>query len=620
MEVLNSYTVVVNNNDELKESLENDNGYTYIYFGSDIQLSSKILINPNKTNIVIDGTYKGVRYTYRAFYSIDRTDIITSSQSNKHITIKNINVINICRYGIIYVPQEEAYKDLIIECDNMTFNGIEVIFNPYGKAKIINSNIVIETTSGIVSQEVCEANTIEIGGNTTIYSTSNYFSLFYFLSTLSNPSLTFLPNSYVTITSTNKELMVGTQHLNLNILRNAVVNIISKNGLSPNYTDGIKNLLIDKYGTLNFTETNHINVPMLIIYGTLTMNEKSSLILVNAYESAPVDNYSIYFKGENNNIILNNPKKVVIYNKMSNIFYTDNLVNFTFNISRINMWNNSYDLTVSGTINNIPDYSWYKDNDLLLIEGTFTSNALTITNHNLTNEELTSLPDLSNFTFHDKKQMSIGTEIFNIHPINSNSNQISGHTNPNNDVLIKYNDNSFIVSSDENGLFSLNITWQIKDQDTIEITTNESGSYIYTSKKIIVPFTGELTIIKYTSNIIFSLTLIEDNLLIKKEEMSIRVVDSREETASFKLYIKKLNDLTSLNNYVLTNALVFKKLDNEVFTLTDDFILIYEEAKTNDIYDSTITFSKEKGLLLDLSDNALEVNEEYFAEIMFDAS
>lgn len=37
------------------------------------------------------------------------------------------------------------------------------------------------------------------------------------------------------------------------------------------------------------------------------------------------------------------------------------------------MWQNSTDLSSAGDINNIPDYSWYKDNDLIQIEGTITS-------------------------------------------------------------------------------------------------------------------------------------------------------------------------------------------------------------------------------------------------------
>ena len=48
MEILNKNTVVVLNGDELKEVLESDNYYNYIYFGNDITLTSGIIINENK--------------------------------------------------------------------------------------------------------------------------------------------------------------------------------------------------------------------------------------------------------------------------------------------------------------------------------------------------------------------------------------------------------------------------------------------------------------------------------------------------------------------------------------------------------------------------------------------
>ena len=45
MEIINNKTVVVSNSSELKDALESDNGYTYIYLISDINLESGININ-----------------------------------------------------------------------------------------------------------------------------------------------------------------------------------------------------------------------------------------------------------------------------------------------------------------------------------------------------------------------------------------------------------------------------------------------------------------------------------------------------------------------------------------------------------------------------------------------
>ena len=64
MTIINGTTVVVFSSAELKEALENNNGYTYIYFGSNITLTSGILISSNKSEVIIDGTYNDIIYEY----------------------------------------------------------------------------------------------------------------------------------------------------------------------------------------------------------------------------------------------------------------------------------------------------------------------------------------------------------------------------------------------------------------------------------------------------------------------------------------------------------------------------------------------------------------------------
>ena len=142
MKVLDSKTVVVSNSDELKEILEEDNTYSYIYLDSDITLTEGITINQDKNRIIIDGTY----------------------------------------------------ANLITEFINIKFNGVELSYNPYGVVIIMDSNITTEDTNEKTAQRVCDANKIEIGGKTTIYSTAVHAVLFSFLTTTLDPSITFLPN------------------------------------------------------------------------------------------------------------------------------------------------------------------------------------------------------------------------------------------------------------------------------------------------------------------------------------------------------------------------------------------------------------------------------------------
>ncbi len=234
---------------------------------------------------------------------------------------------------------------------------------------------------------------------------------------------------------------------------------------------------------------------MWAIFGSLTMKEDSELQIINSYDNTPSDNYNIHFKGTDCKINLYNPKNLTLYTKNSNVIYTDNSLTFNISCSRINMWQDSTQLSNAGDINNLPNYSWYKNDNLLQIDGIMTSSMTAITHHKMTTSELAKLPDIGNFTFQNRKQLSIGTTNMNIHPINSTKNTISGHTDSFADVLIKYNGNSEIVNADDNGLFEYNITSSIPDNTTIELTSNVSGSFIYDTRTVTTPFTGELSLL-----------------------------------------------------------------------------------------------------------------------------
>ena len=94
MNIINKKTVVVSTSNELKDVLEKDNRYEYIYLDNDITLESGITINKNKSKITINGTYKDILHTLIGMDSLDSTDTIICSSSTKEVKIKNIKIIN----------------------------------------------------------------------------------------------------------------------------------------------------------------------------------------------------------------------------------------------------------------------------------------------------------------------------------------------------------------------------------------------------------------------------------------------------------------------------------------------------------------------------------------------
>lgn len=619
MEIINKKKVGISTSEELKDILENDNGYEYIYLMNNITLESGIKINEKKERIVIDGTYNSNRCTLTGMNSTSDSDTIIVSKTNKEVVVRNMNINYTNTYGVIYVPLDTNYIGILTTYNNINFNGTRLAYNPYGNVKIIDSHIIIEETNGVSSLEICMGNYVIIGGKTTMTSSSLNSSLFYFRNNL-NPSIVFLCKSNVTISTDTKEFMTGTNKLNFTILHDTYVNITTANGLGSNPVYGTNNVLIDERATLIFIQKSHQRVPVWAVFGTFTMKKNSNLEIINSYSSTPADNYNIQFKGSNCKLILDNPNSVIMYSRNASVFYTNNTLDYSIICKRINLWKNSNTLTSAGDIYDLPEYSWYKDEGLLEISGTANSTTTTITNHNLTDEELKKMPDLNNFILQSKKEFSIGDNIINVHPIDSSKNKISGHTTNMADILIKYNDNVEVVNADNNGYFECTLENTISDGTEIELISNVASSFIYGTRIVTSPYNGELSLMDTTKIFNFSLVPISSNPIIfgKSESISLVVVDSRINSSEWKIYAYMEKPLTSQNGYTLPGVLVFKKLNDETISLNETPSLVFNGTNNNgDAKRTLITWSKEKGPLLDLTNNSLEANEEYFAEVIF---
>lgn len=122
MEIIDKNTVVIFTSTELKDVLQNDNEYNYIFLGANITLESGIKINSKKTTITIDGTYKDITYQFEGRKSLSASDTITiSSAITTKVIVSNMNIIDNNYYGIIYVPESNTYKNITIEYNNKRY-------------------------------------------------------------------------------------------------------------------------------------------------------------------------------------------------------------------------------------------------------------------------------------------------------------------------------------------------------------------------------------------------------------------------------------------------------------------------------------------------------------------
>lgn len=614
MQIINDNTVVVNNNDELKQVLSEENNYNYVYLGNDITVTSGFVINNKKSKVIIDGTYNNVKYTYTNNLSLE-SEVIKVSTTNKKIILKNMNIVSSHGYGVIYVPSHPNYSSVVVEYNNINFNGIELSCNYYGTTKIIDSIINVEDTNSVSAQKVCDSNRILIGGNTTISSSSNKNTVFFFNDVI--PSyIKIIPNSNVNIT-TDKELMNGTNRLDLIVGHGAEFLLTTGNGFAITTTHGARNVLIEEMAKFTFIEKSHQRVPMWNVFGNFTVKEGASLSVINTYMSTPTDNYNIYFKGTNQKFILDNPKYINIYTKNANVIYTNNPVDFIFKFSRINMWIYAFDYLDACTIDDTPAFYWYKENNPAQITGIFSKDSTTVTSHNFTESELGSLSDINSFKFQNIKILTIGLIKTNIHPINDSINAISGHTIPYSDVKIEYSNKVLTAKADENGLFEASIDAVIPDNTNVKITSCLNSCY--NERKVTVPFMGELTLLKVTENIPFNMipSSLNPIILPKKNKTVITVVDSRVNSSNWKLYLYFTNPMIEKEGKILIDSLFFKKFDNKEILLKTNKEMIFESNDNGgNVSVSNVTFSIDKGLFLKPSNNLLE-DEDYSTLIIW---
>lgn len=601
-------------NDELKQVISEDNNYDYIYLGNDIIATEGFIINSNKSKLTIDGTYNGKKYTYTNNLSLEE-NAIKASTTNKKIVLKNMNIVCSNGYGVIYVVSHPNYSNVLVEYNNVNFSGIELSQNYYGTTKIVDSIIEIKDVNNVPAQRACNSNRILIDGNTTISNTSTTNTIFFFNDVI--PSLVkIMPNSRVNI-STPKEFMNGTNRLDLTIGHGAEFLLTTGNGFSITTTHGARNVLVEEMADFTFIENSHQRVPMWSVFGDFIVKEGASVSILNTYMTTPTDNYNIYFKGTNQKFILDNPRNVNIYTKNANIVYTNNPVNFIFKFTRINMWIYALDYASACTLDDTPAFYWYKENSLAQISGVFNKDTTTVESHNFTDEQLNLLSDINNFSFQNKKILTMGLLKINVHPITSTSDSISGHTIPLANVKIEYEDKSIKALADENGLFEAKVDTVIPNNTVIKITSCLNGCF--TERKVTTPFNGELTLFKVTQNIAFSMipTSINPIILPKQKENIVTVIDSRLNSTNWKLYINYTNPMMEVSGKVLIDSLIFKKFNNEEIDLKTNKKLIFESSDNGgNVNVSNVTFSIDKGLFLKPSKDLLE-GEDYSTKIIW---
>ena len=615
MTIINNNTVVVYTSLELKEVLENDNNYTYVYFGNNIILSSGISISSSKTNVVIDGTYNDVTYEYTDQKKAGTSDTINIiSPLTQKVTVKNMKITGYNYYGIIYVPENSKYIDTVVEYNNVTYVGPQISFHPVGLTRFIDCIITIQDNYA-TGNEVAECNKIEIGGTTNIIHKSTSNSSFWFRN--ANPSLTILKDATVNFNSVSRELFYGVNNLNLIISKNASFYVTAHSGLAYG-TNGTGTTLIDENAFFSIKQTDYNgSYATWYSYGVITLNKNALLSIISNYSNITKSNYNISFQGSSAGLILNNPEKVILYNSVASVISATNTSSFQFIYNRINLFDNAISIDSDISKDNLPTYSWYKKTELSSVNGTFTNSKTVIDNHNYTEEELTNLPSLDNFNFTNKKILSIGTFNFNVAALTDKDVIMKGITEPNASILIEYDAITTVIKADDVGEFSYEYSQSLPVGTVIKFIAKTYNDLLYYTMGIEIVYSGELTLNSATKYFSFKVYPIKDNPILcpRLTDVNIIVTDSRINSSDWKLYATINHDLESSDGKILKDSLVYVDDLGNINVLSSIPTLIYNGTSNNgQIKTTDVHWSEQTGILLQIKDY-LENNVEYEAEI-----
>lgn len=574
-------------------------------------MTARINFPTTKTDLTINGTYtneQGVttRHTLTDMNSSSITDTIyiSSAISETNVTLCNMDIVGKNYYGIVAVEAVSSTKVVTLTYKNVNYVGPQISYNRQGTVKYIDSDIKINNLAGYASpsNELAEANRVEIGGKTTIHHTSTGNAVFWF--TYSNPYFKILENADVSITSDSRETFYCDYSPEIIIGSGANVTINTPRGMF--YDTGssqlAKSFLIDKSANLKITQTAvKSGVGTIRCSGNFTVSDNASLYIANTLtSSAPL----IQMAGSGT-VTFENPKSVVLYNKNGNLIRrTSGTGNVNINSQVVNYWLSAKDFLDAGTLSDIPLYIWTKfDESNVEINASASTSSTTSVTTNMTTSDSENPPSLETFNLQNVRVLSMGKLFLKTNTISDVALSIKGTTNTSSNVkaefLVSSVTNSISGSSNDSGYFSLSLQEPIESGTSVKIIANDN--FKNRSENVVVVHEGTLKFKTVPSTLDFKNTVIPTTKITverQNSDWSIEVSDSRTSSSDWNLYASIKNPFSSADNHTLKDALVFIDEKNSTFILDNELTKIYSGNSVSLLTDTVVKWAENQGILL----------------------
>ena len=606
---------------------------TTVYLNSDIvQPANYIRIPLSKPNVVIDGTYNGIRRVYTTTGN-SATNYITyaavgTDRPMLHATMQHIDIVGNNYYGALAASDSANNLNITLTYLDVIYTGSQCCYNRYGTVQILDCSMDIS------GHEITECGRAELGGKVVINHTMAAYSAFWMYYNVpdtdgnSSQYIKVLEGADVTLTSIFAAFYIQ-PGARLIVENNAKLIINSAGGIAYD-TSSFSSVSVGDGATLACTQTTD-RYALLYVNGEMSVGENAEVSLVKTSNNYPVINFS-----SSSTLSVQSPHSFLLRNNVAGVVTFGGTCRLELAGGQMNFWSQTPKTDDPGGFTDAPAYSWRKTaNENQTVSETFIMGSSTNTvftpdsdGTNLDSTELDGKP-LSGLLLNKAFVFAIGNLPLWVNPVADDGWPVFGTTASEGKLQVVYEteDSNYTDSgqADNDGDFSVPTSaGSLALGATVTVTANLP--FLLTTWVTTVLPVGDIEIVNTTSQLIldYNKPVSQNPKAYGREtdNWSLVVADSRARSTTWKLYATTEHDMYSLNEagevkHTLPGALVFVDDSAEMIPIGQTPVLVWSGSANNGNVNSTTTISwdSDKGILLTKSTEPVWAKERYSADI-----